>query len=36
MSDRTKANIFAILGVAAAVIWAANLFHAMAKMEPWQ
>jgi len=32
MSDRTKANIFAILGVSAAVIWAANLFYAMAMM----
>jgi hypothetical protein len=32
MNERTKANIFAILGVAATVIWAANLFHAMSMM----
>jgi hypothetical protein len=32
MNERMKANLFAILGVSAAVIWAANIFYAMSMM----
>jgi hypothetical protein len=36
MTEQQKANAYAILGVSAAVIWAANILYSMAKMEPWQ